>query len=114
MAGRRDPCVIVPHSPEYALEGDDLGGAQRLAVMAVDFSRWRRRSFASVTAVLQPSRIAGHAAAARLARPRKISAASQGRFCGSADRTATPSGRVLAAIGGSKEPACTRSALARS
>ena len=50
VAGQRDPCVIVPHSPEYAREGDDLGGAQRLAVMAVDFSRWSRRSFAGVAA----------------------------------------------------------------
>ena len=43
--GQRDPCVIVPNSPEYAREGDDLSGAQRLAVMVVDFSRWSRRSF---------------------------------------------------------------------
>ena len=50
VAGQRDPCVIVPNSPEYAREGDDLGGAQRLAVMAVDFSRWSRRSFAGVVA----------------------------------------------------------------
>mmetsp|Transcript_41415 Transcript_41415/g.86539 ORF Transcript_41415/g.86539 Transcript_41415/m.86539 type:complete len:453 (-) Transcript_41415:58-1416(-) len=51
VAGQRDPCVIVPNSPEYAREGDDLGGAQRLAVMAVDFSRWSRRSFAGVAAL---------------------------------------------------------------
>ena len=45
VVGQRDPSVIVPNSLEYACEGDDLGGAQRLAVMAVDFSRWCRRSF---------------------------------------------------------------------
>ena len=45
VAGQRDPCVIVPNSSEYAREGDDLSGAQLLAVMAVDFSRWSRRSF---------------------------------------------------------------------
>jgi hypothetical protein len=43
--GQRDPCVIVPNSSEYVRAGDDLGGAQRLAVMAVDFRRWCRRSF---------------------------------------------------------------------
>jgi hypothetical protein len=35
VVGQRDPCVIVPNSLEYAREGDDPGGAQRLAVMAV-------------------------------------------------------------------------------
>lgn len=50
VAGQRDPCVVVPNSSEYAREGDDLGGAQRLAVMAVDFSRWSRRSFAGAAA----------------------------------------------------------------
>jgi hypothetical protein len=47
---QRDPCVIVLNSSEYVREGDDLGGAQRLAVMAVDFGRWSRRSFADVIA----------------------------------------------------------------
>ena len=50
VAGQRDPCIIVPNSPEFARGGDDLGGAQRLAVMAVDFSRWSRRSYAGVVA----------------------------------------------------------------
>jgi hypothetical protein len=45
VVGQRDPCVVVQNSLEYAREGDDLGGAQRLAVMAVDFSLWSRRSF---------------------------------------------------------------------
>ncbi len=50
VVGQWDPCVtvIVLNSLEYAREGDNLfaGGAPRLAVMAVDFSRWSRRSFA--------------------------------------------------------------------
>jgi hypothetical protein len=47
---QRDPCVIVPNSAEFVREGDDLGGAQRLAVMAVDFRRWSRRSFSDTVA----------------------------------------------------------------
>ncbi len=50
VVGQRDPCVILPNSQEYAREADYLCGAQRLAVMAVDFSRWSRRLFAGVTA----------------------------------------------------------------
>jgi hypothetical protein len=50
VVGQRDPCVIVPNSSEHAREGGDLGGAQCLAVMAVDFSRWSRRSFEGVAA----------------------------------------------------------------
>ena len=34
-----DPCIVVPASPSYVSEAADLEGAQRLAVMAVDFSR---------------------------------------------------------------------------
>jgi hypothetical protein len=48
--GQRDPCVIVPSSEEFVRNGDDLGGAQRLAVLAVDFSRWSQRAFADVAA----------------------------------------------------------------
>jgi hypothetical protein len=48
--GQRDPCVIVANSGEFVRAGDDLGGAQRLAVMAVDFQRWCRRSFADTSA----------------------------------------------------------------
>jgi hypothetical protein len=50
VIGQRDPCVIVPNSREYARGDDDLGGAQRLAVMAVDFSWWSPRSFEGVAA----------------------------------------------------------------
>ena len=39
VVGQRDPCVIVPSSRTNVCDGDDLGGAQRLAVMAVDFSK---------------------------------------------------------------------------
>ena len=48
--GQLDRCVIVPNSCEFASEGADLGGAQRLAVMAVDFTRYSRRSFAGLVA----------------------------------------------------------------
>jgi hypothetical protein len=50
VVGQRDPCIIVPSSRTYACDGDDLGGAQRLAVMAVDLSRWSERSFTAVIA----------------------------------------------------------------
>jgi hypothetical protein len=50
VVGQRDPCVIVPSSRMYVCDSDDLGGAQRLAVMAVDFSKWSKRSFAAVVA----------------------------------------------------------------
>jgi hypothetical protein len=44
MAGQKDRCLILPNSAQFISEGEDLGGAQRLAVMAVDFSRWSSRS----------------------------------------------------------------------
>ena len=43
--GSIEPCVIVSNSDAFARPGDGLGSAQRLAIMAVDFSRWRSRSF---------------------------------------------------------------------
>ena len=46
----RYPCVVVPASSEFVRARDDLGGAQRLAIMAVDFSRWSRREFTDVCA----------------------------------------------------------------
>ena len=42
---RRDHCIVVPASPTYVERPADLGGAQRLAVFAVDFSRESGRSF---------------------------------------------------------------------
>ena len=44
VVGQRDPCIILPDPAAYVRVGDDLGGAQRLAVMAVDFGRWGKRS----------------------------------------------------------------------
>jgi hypothetical protein len=46
--GQLDPCVIVANSAEFVSDGQELGGAQRLAVMAVDFSKLSRRPFAGV------------------------------------------------------------------
>ena len=43
VVGQRNPCIILPDPSEYVRVGDDLGGAQRLAVMAVDFGRWGKR-----------------------------------------------------------------------
>ena len=48
-----DPCIVVPASPSYVSEAADLEGAQRLAVMAVDFSRGGVRSDPA-----RPSRLA--------------------------------------------------------
>ena len=42
--GQRDPCIILSDPAAYVREGDDLDGAQRLAVMAVDFGRWSQRA----------------------------------------------------------------------
>ncbi len=100
VVGQRDPCVIVPNSREYARERDDLGGAQRLAVMAVDFSRWSRRSLEDVGASLR--RAAAIASRVRRSRStarttRRTSAAMQKRFCASADQAT--SGRALAWVG---------------
>ncbi len=80
-------------------ESDDLGGAQRLAVMAVDFSRWSRRSFEDVGASLR--RAAAIASCVRRSRStarttRGGGAALQKRFCASADRAT--SGRALAGV----------------
>jgi hypothetical protein len=48
----------------YVRDGDDLGGAQRLAVMAVDFSRWSKRPFPAVAAPC------GHHRGLRASQPR--------------------------------------------
>ena len=39
-----DPCIVQSDPAAYVRVGDDLGGAQRLAVMAVDFGRWGQRA----------------------------------------------------------------------
>ena len=61
VPGQRDPCVIVLM---YVRDDDDLGGAQRLAVMAVDFSRWCKRPFSAVAAPC------GHHRGLRASQPR--------------------------------------------
>jgi hypothetical protein len=48
IAGQKDRCLILPNSAQFVSEGEDQGGAQRLAIMAVDFSRWSSRSSAGV------------------------------------------------------------------
>jgi hypothetical protein len=50
IAGQKDRCLILPNSAQFVSEGEDLGGAQRLAILAVDFSRWSSRSSAGVVA----------------------------------------------------------------
>jgi hypothetical protein len=47
-AGQKDRCLILPNWAQLVSEGEDLGGAQGLAIMAVDFSRWSSRSSAGV------------------------------------------------------------------
>ena len=42
--GQRDPCIVLSNLAAYVREGDDLGGAQRLAVIAVDFGQWSQRA----------------------------------------------------------------------
>ena len=44
VVGQRDPCIVLSDPAAYVRVGDDLGGAQRLAVMAVDFGRWSQRA----------------------------------------------------------------------
>ena len=46
---QKDRCLILPSSPQFIRDGEDLGGALRLAVMAVDFSRWCSRSSAGAS-----------------------------------------------------------------
>ena len=58
--GQLDRCITVSASEQYVARHDDLGGAQRLAIFAVDFSRFSTRSFAGLapacprTAELRP------------------------------------------------------------
>ena len=49
VVGQRDPCIVLSNPSAYVRVGDDLGGAQRLAVMAVDFGRWGKRSSVGFT-----------------------------------------------------------------
>jgi hypothetical protein len=46
--GQKDRCLILQHSAKFVCKGEDLDGAQRLAVLAVDFSHWSSRSSAGV------------------------------------------------------------------
>jgi hypothetical protein len=48
IAGQKVRCLILPNSAQFVSEGEDLGGTQRLAILAVDFSRWSSRSSAGV------------------------------------------------------------------
>ncbi len=100
VVGWRDPCVIVPNSPEYEREGDDLGGVQRLAVMAVTFSRWsRRRAAASASRVLRSR---------STARTTQVTGtALQRHFCVSADRAAAISGSAPAGVGSHPDKSST-------
>jgi hypothetical protein len=50
IARQKDRCLILPNSAQFVCEGEDLGGAQRLAILEVDFSRWSSRSSAGVAA----------------------------------------------------------------
>ena len=45
VQGQRDPCVKVPVSAAFVTNADGLRGTQKLAVLAVDFSRASGRSF---------------------------------------------------------------------
>ena len=38
VEGQRDPCIIVRASPTYVSDSPELLGAQRLAILAVDFT----------------------------------------------------------------------------
>ena len=44
VVGQRDPCIILSDPAAYVWEGDDLGGAQHLAVIAVDFGLWSQHT----------------------------------------------------------------------
>ena len=46
----QDRCLILPNSAKFVCEGKDLGGAQRMAVLVVEFSPWSSRSSAGVVA----------------------------------------------------------------
>jgi hypothetical protein len=49
ISAQKDLCLILPNTATYVRDGEDLGGAQRLAILAVDFSRWCQRSSAGVS-----------------------------------------------------------------
>ena len=44
VVGQRDPCMVLSDPAAYVRVGDDLGGTQCLAVMAVDFGRWSQNA----------------------------------------------------------------------
>ena len=45
VVGQRDPCIMLSYPAAYVRVGNDLGGAQSLAVMAFDFGRWSQRTY---------------------------------------------------------------------
>jgi hypothetical protein len=48
-AGSFNRCVVVPSSPAFVRHGNPMYGTQRLAVMAVDFTRVRPRQLPTLT-----------------------------------------------------------------
>jgi hypothetical protein len=50
VPGSKNRCVVVPATPKFIRHNQALGSAQRLAVLAVDFSRVRPCDFTGVSA----------------------------------------------------------------
>ena len=85
VVGQRDPCIILPDPSAYVRVGDDLGGAQRLAVMAVQAQACQAQ------AAGMPS--SGSGSRSRASCTPLIAIVSRRSSCGSAGRAAVASAR---------------------
>ena len=73
-------CIIIPNSNTFVSPGEDLAGAQRLAILAVDFSKRSSRS------------------AAGLAEPCQFAADARPRLSRNSTQDAADRARIAAAI----------------
>ena len=93
VVGQRDPCIILSDPAAYVRVGDDLGGAQRLAVMAVDFDRSIERTSVGFAPPCGGHTKRRHGSRSRASCTPRIASASRRRSCCLAGRAAVASAR---------------------
>jgi hypothetical protein len=76
VSGQVNRCIIIPNSNTFVSPGEDLAGAQRLAILAVDFSK---RSSRSAAGIAEPCQLAADARP-RLSRNSTQDAADRARI----------------------------------
>ena len=91
--GQRDPCIVLSDPAAYVRVGGDLGSAQRLAFMAVDFGLWSQRTSVGSRRRAAGMQSAGSGSRSRASCTPRTASASRRRSCGLAGRAADASAR---------------------